>query len=447
MSRILRRPMFRGGPVDSRGTGITSGLAQGGQIGGGVIYGEPNPDGRYGFRKPRIFSMSGLKDFGRIFNPGSTTATSTTTPSGGQILSQAQGNVQGPPRDPFTKAMEDRLSKGVRGTARNKIVQGLLNRGAAFAGANPLTATAGLTALAFAPTAGLAYMNRPKTVEALEYMKSMNQSGVFDETGALDYEDFSKTIDKLNETGTPLSETELGLTSSGDELTELLKKQTKNKMTADEAYKVAEEKPGKEINLDDNEEDPELTKEQLIKDIEKNKDLYAELLGKDKAKRQDIGGILEDLSIGFLSEGGVKEGFTRALMEQKKRGPSQQSKINTQAATVAINEYIQGKKSKAELDQIMGKIKFQTDYNILANKKSLADNIIIASGKVSGKLNAIEAGIKATYDGKVPTRVEKGGKVPLVEENVGEIFVKEDDGSVIYIYKDNEGSIKQKRLY
>ena len=26
MSRILRRPMFRGGKVDSRGTGITSGL-------------------------------------------------------------------------------------------------------------------------------------------------------------------------------------------------------------------------------------------------------------------------------------------------------------------------------------------------------------------------------------------------------------------------------------
>ena len=28
MSRILRRPMFRGGPIDSRGTGITSGLDQ-----------------------------------------------------------------------------------------------------------------------------------------------------------------------------------------------------------------------------------------------------------------------------------------------------------------------------------------------------------------------------------------------------------------------------------
>ena len=37
MSRILRRPMFRGGPVDSRGTGITSGLGY--ENGGRVGYG------------------------------------------------------------------------------------------------------------------------------------------------------------------------------------------------------------------------------------------------------------------------------------------------------------------------------------------------------------------------------------------------------------------------
>ena len=40
MSRILRRPMFRGGPIDSRGTGITSGLAGGGRVGyqpGGIV--------------------------------------------------------------------------------------------------------------------------------------------------------------------------------------------------------------------------------------------------------------------------------------------------------------------------------------------------------------------------------------------------------------------------
>ena len=33
MSRILRRPMFRGGPVDSYGTGIATGLASGGRVG------------------------------------------------------------------------------------------------------------------------------------------------------------------------------------------------------------------------------------------------------------------------------------------------------------------------------------------------------------------------------------------------------------------------------
>ena len=33
MSNILRRPMFRGGPVSSYGTGIASGLAEGGRVG------------------------------------------------------------------------------------------------------------------------------------------------------------------------------------------------------------------------------------------------------------------------------------------------------------------------------------------------------------------------------------------------------------------------------
>jgi len=33
MSKILRRPMFRGGPVSSYGTGIASGLADGGRVG------------------------------------------------------------------------------------------------------------------------------------------------------------------------------------------------------------------------------------------------------------------------------------------------------------------------------------------------------------------------------------------------------------------------------
>ena len=58
MSRILRRPMFRGGRVSSYGTGIAAplvpGYRGGGQIGGGIIYGKPMADGRYGFQEPEI---------------------------------------------------------------------------------------------------------------------------------------------------------------------------------------------------------------------------------------------------------------------------------------------------------------------------------------------------------------------------------------------------------
>ena len=61
MSKILRRPMFRGGPVDSRGTGITSGLfdapsyAMGGTVETpkrGVVDGP----GSYSFRNTDLLS-------------------------------------------------------------------------------------------------------------------------------------------------------------------------------------------------------------------------------------------------------------------------------------------------------------------------------------------------------------------------------------------------------
>ena len=71
MSKILRRPMFRGGRVDSRGTGITSGLMDEGQIGGGTIYGEQMSDGRYGFQDPiyRPSIEEIISSFGPVYDP------------------------------------------------------------------------------------------------------------------------------------------------------------------------------------------------------------------------------------------------------------------------------------------------------------------------------------------------------------------------------------------
>ena len=63
MSRILRRPMFRGGPVDSRGTGITSNLGyeNGGRVGydnGGAI----TQSARQKFRRGNL-GIAGVNPF------------------------------------------------------------------------------------------------------------------------------------------------------------------------------------------------------------------------------------------------------------------------------------------------------------------------------------------------------------------------------------------------
>jgi hypothetical protein len=60
MSKILRRPMFRGGPVDSRGTGITSGLDDGYMDGG-----------RVEFQRGGFSTIPGIDDLSQIgiYNP------------------------------------------------------------------------------------------------------------------------------------------------------------------------------------------------------------------------------------------------------------------------------------------------------------------------------------------------------------------------------------------
>ena len=67
MSRILRRPMFRGGRVNSYGTGIASGLANGGRVGffnGGTSGGEFLKKAR--MRGPQDYGITHVNPF---FNP------------------------------------------------------------------------------------------------------------------------------------------------------------------------------------------------------------------------------------------------------------------------------------------------------------------------------------------------------------------------------------------
>ena len=119
MSKILRRPMFRGGgKVSSYGTGIASGLAKPKR---GLVD-EPG-----GYAGEQFLIGQGLYD---EFLRGKPVGTSTTT--GGNILSQTVGKVQGPTLSPQMQAIENRLNPQPRSVMGRTIGQRLLDMGGRF---------------------------------------------------------------------------------------------------------------------------------------------------------------------------------------------------------------------------------------------------------------------------------------------------------------------------
>jgi len=65
MSRVLRRPMFRGGYVDSEGTGITSGLMDNYNQGGRV--GLKKGKGVFDFISPEVVTEEEIKNRSDIY--------------------------------------------------------------------------------------------------------------------------------------------------------------------------------------------------------------------------------------------------------------------------------------------------------------------------------------------------------------------------------------------
>ena len=94
MSRILRRPMFRGGRVDSRGTGITSGLAGGGRVGyqsgGSSFIPIGQTRGQISAAQQAINQMYGVPEAGD-YKPN------VRGQSGGNIFSRAMSKVRNVP--------------------------------------------------------------------------------------------------------------------------------------------------------------------------------------------------------------------------------------------------------------------------------------------------------------------------------------------------------------
>ena len=345
MSRILRRPMFRGGPVDSYGTGIASGLGykKGGRVGmfeGGIP----------------TSMMEELTGGSNVSNPSKRSIASR----GMDILKSARNKIYGIPY--LGKTLKTTVGAPLR-----------------YAGA-ALSSPYAMAAAPVAAVGGLAYMNKPKTVEALQYMKEMNQSGVFDETDPDGFQQYSEVFEELNDVTkyTPLKESKVGLFSGQEEIAEDIEdrdmaefeEMTKGDLTAnvrpgetavEAVFREGEEKAR---TRDAIENPPEPTKEDIQSQLEKDKELFKELLGADKARGRDIGDMLASASASFLGTGQVKEGFAEFMANQAKSGPSRTEKLNQTAAGLAINDYIAGRKSKRDLETILAKTKFGVDYSL-----------------------------------------------------------------------------------
>tara|TARA_E500000318_G_scaffold107027_1_gene115752 strand:- start:2833 stop:4050 length:1218 start_codon:yes stop_codon:yes gene_type:complete len=114
---------------------------------------------------------------------------------------------------------------------------------------------------------------------------------------------------------------------------------------------------------------------------------YIKMLGGDKAKRRDLSDMLAGASAAFLGTGSVKEGLAQFMAQQAASGPSRLEKIEQAAATLDIKDKIASRRAKENLDQTLAAKAFGIDYAIDAQKaaENVGDMSFINAAKYVAK--------------------------------------------------------------
>ena len=411
MSRILRRPMFRGGRVDSRGTGITANLGykSGGRVG---------------------YNVAGL------VSPGMATELARGPRYSGQGLSGAnifQRALVKSKNLPFIgKAMRP-LFGGLGGGAK------LMTGGLGLFGAGALGGIGigkGLDAITRATDSPEAYQFRKDAVRANPFL--------FDETSTDEFVEFSEELaDKQKEGEAP------GLYPGGYE--KFLKdkgyvKDEDGRVVKKEEIVEKVETDTPEVEIKDKNAKDSKTEESLDvgADLKKTQKLFEELLGMDKARRRDVGDMLGRASAAFLGAPSVKEGLADFMRTESATGPGRGEKIGQTAAALAINDYIAGKKSKADLEKLLAAEKFRTDYKIKAVKEGLSfDDKLLNAADKEGKSKKSISIIQSVVDDIFGEGVFKGPLPKDVNQlEIGAVYVGDnEDKSAKIVYQINEDKV------
>ena len=165
-------------------------------------------------------------------------------------------------------------------------------------------------------------------------------------------------------------------------------------------------------------------------DIDKEK--FAKALGRDKARGEDISDMLLSFSSKALAPGAdVKSAFAEFAADEVKR-PGRVRKIEDSAAALAINKYIKGEISKAEMSKLIAldKAKLQNKIDITRAASTFLGTLSdIASKEQKSKKNlgVIQTALRISPDTK---NVPFGGPLPTGEGaaekiNLGTLYLRD----------------------
>ena len=390
----FRRPMFRGGPVDSRGTGITSGLSYnkggrvgyqpGGQVTGGDLLGRVrdfftkpalNPDGTPVQLPQRNFAEDALFFLGpsKFLKAG----------GGGMQLFKEMGKrniAQGKDLVPFKEApfLSNQYFRNILQPYTSGMKETLKGGG--------------------------------QTLKDFGIIGTVGLGG-----GALGLSKLYEGFKNRQKTENPLEE--------GPEERKLTAAEIENLELKKLLEELSKAKPAKETDMEES--------------VEIDKEKFAKILGRDKARGQDISDMLLSFSSKALApEATVKSAFSEFAADEVKR-PSRLRAIEDNAAALAINKYIKGEISRAEADQYIKRIELTQKLRDESDKKTAAEYIQAADEpgfvkKVKVGLNSYYAqqGIIPTYEVVKSTDMEDPEKFKFSAEDVGVIFIEEDTRKV-----------------
>ena len=390
MSKIYRRPMFRGGgKVSSYGNGITAplvpGYQGGGQIGGGIIYGKPMADGRYGFEtsslKPQLPEAQPNKYLEMITNMFNKEDDQITT--GGELLSKynnvapdgvPKGVVidNGQPKEINKKnsfEFKSLFKKKKEGDFRTN----------ADKTADPKSASDGLDYLGDGITDEMLGVDI-NTVDMKDVLVDVLVDGKIVKVKKSD----TKLVPN-NEDGS-LGGVTRELKESAKPNNAELPKNMKS-FPRDVEAMGANSDP---LEFTGNEPTIKETEASLAIDprdaIAQNQELFKELLGSKKARGQDI----SDMLLRFSGSQGntLGEKFSNYTRAESAAGPGRLEKINQTAAALSINDYVAGKRSAEQIDKLKEVERFKNDEAVSRIKIGKDDSFRDALNKKATSLKA-----------------------------------------------------------